>query len=110
MAARRLIPCRIQRKRTKGWRMPRHTKYVGRGSPWGNPCNSGKDYAAWLRFPHEAPCVDTSDVRMAMRRHWILTHVHELRGWNLACWCPLPKRGEPDLCHGAILLAISNSD
>lgn len=28
---------RIQRKRTKGWRMPPNSKYIGRGSKWGNP-------------------------------------------------------------------------
>lgn len=28
---------RIQRKRTKGWKMPPNTVYVGRGSKWGNP-------------------------------------------------------------------------
>ena len=28
---------RIQRKRTKGWRMPENTVYVGRGSKYGNP-------------------------------------------------------------------------
>jgi hypothetical protein len=31
------IPQRIQRKRTKGWKMPPNTVYVGRGSQWGNP-------------------------------------------------------------------------
>lgn len=30
-------PQRIQRKRTKGWKMPSDTIYVGRGSKWGNP-------------------------------------------------------------------------
>ena len=30
-------PKRIQRKRTKGWRMPEGAVYVGRGSRWGNP-------------------------------------------------------------------------
>jgi len=30
-------PKRIQRKRTKGWRMPPNTVYAGRGSKWGNP-------------------------------------------------------------------------
>lgn len=30
-------PSRIQRKRTKGWRMPENTVYVGRGTDWGNP-------------------------------------------------------------------------
>jgi hypothetical protein len=28
---------RIQRKRTKGWRMPENTVYIGRGSKCGNP-------------------------------------------------------------------------
>ena len=30
-------PIRIQRKRTKGWRMPPNTVYVGRPTIWGNP-------------------------------------------------------------------------
>lgn len=30
-------PKRIQRKRTKGWRMPEGAVYVGRPSAWGNP-------------------------------------------------------------------------
>lgn len=30
-------PRRIQRQRTKGWRMPHGALYVGRGSRWGNP-------------------------------------------------------------------------
>lgn len=30
-------PQRIQRRRTKGWRMPDGAVYVGRGSHWGNP-------------------------------------------------------------------------
>lgn len=33
----------------------------------------------------------------------------ELRGKNLACWCALPRPGEPDLCHARILLGIANS-
>jgi hypothetical protein len=32
----------------------------------------------------------------------------ELRGRNLACWCPLPALGEDDECHAAILLRIAN--
>jgi hypothetical protein len=31
------MPQRIQRKRTRGWRMPENAVYVGRGSIWGNP-------------------------------------------------------------------------
>lgn len=32
-----MTPIRIQRKRTKGWKMPNNTIYVGRPSRWGNP-------------------------------------------------------------------------
>ena len=32
-----MTPIRIQRKRTKGWRMPPNTVYVGRPTIWGNP-------------------------------------------------------------------------
>lgn len=32
----------------------------------------------------------------------------ELAGRDLACWCPLPRPGEPDLCHGGILLGAAN--
>jgi hypothetical protein len=33
----------------------------------------------------------------------------ELAGKSLACWCPLPAEGEPDICHAAVLLDIANS-
>ena len=32
-----MSPQRIQRKRTKGWRMPKDAVYVGRPGRWGNP-------------------------------------------------------------------------
>lgn len=37
-----MTPQRIQRKRTKGWKMPENTVYVGRPSKWGNPFTIGK--------------------------------------------------------------------
>lgn len=33
----------------------------------------------------------------------------ELGGKSLACWCPLPAEGEPDICHAAVLLEVSNA-
>jgi hypothetical protein len=36
--------------------------------------------------------------------------LHELRGKNLACWCPLPALGEPDLCHADVLLDLANRE
>lgn len=43
-------PVRVQRKRTKGWRMPENTVYVGRGSKWGNPFQFEK-YSGLARVP-----------------------------------------------------------
>ena len=36
-------------------------------------------------------------------RQYLLDHVEELRGHDLACWCPL---GQP--CHADVLLEIAN--
>jgi hypothetical protein len=85
-----MTPIRIQRQRTKGWRMPENTIYVGRGSKWGNPhtfANSGEVHPA-TRFACEtAPLLD----------------VTPLHGRNLACWCAL---GDP--CHADVLLDLAN--
>jgi hypothetical protein len=44
-------PKRIQRKRTKGWRMPPNAVYVGRPTVFGNPFGCNKPHMC----PH-APC------------------------------------------------------
>ena len=90
------MPKRIQRRRTKGWRMPPGTVYIGRGSKWGNPfsaTDAGRVQAV-TRFAVEiAPSLP----------------VGELRGKDLACWCPLVgKDGKPTQCHADILLEIAN--
>lgn len=95
------MPIRIQRKRTKGWKMPEGAIYVGRGSKWGNPFtfeNSGQVHPA-LRFACEvAP----------LYRPGLLD---PLRGKDLACWCPLTdKDGNPAPCHADVLLELANKD
>lgn len=86
-------PVRIQRKRTKGWKMPIGAVYVGRGSKWGNPftwANTGKVHPA-LRYACEvAPLIEPSSLE-------------ELRGKNLACWCSLNSE-----CHADVLLELAN--
>lgn len=86
-----MAPRRIQRKRTKGWRMPEGAVYVGRGSRWGNPCcverpSQRLDAVAWFET-HVAPALDVAD----------------LRGKDLACWCPLDQP-----CHADVLLELAN--
>jgi hypothetical protein len=36
---------------------------------------------------------------------WMRANLHELRGKNLACWCPL---GQP--CHADVLLELANRE
>ena len=46
--------------------------------------------------------------KAAAWRKWVMAHIHELRGKNLACWCKLPKPYELDRCHAATLLQLAN--
>lgn len=94
------MPKRIQRKRTKGWRMPENTVYVGRPTKWGNPY-SWKDYDLM-----EESTAKKRSVRQY--KHWIKgqivrgkVNLEELRGKDLACWC---KKGDP--CHADVLISI----
>lgn len=100
------MPKRIQRKRTKGWKMPPHTVYVGRSTKWGNPWGHGAD-RGYLAYQ----CADRKEA-VAAYRSWITEGkpelskeaIKELRGKDLACWCP------PDQpCHANVLLEIANA-
>ncbi len=89
---------RIQRQRTKGWRMPEGAVYVGRPTKWGNP------------FRIEDSDEPTADPRanaiLAFECSVTQRHAEiksELHGKDLACWCPI---GQP--CHADVLLKIAN--
>ena len=96
-------PKRIQRKRTKGWRSPSNTVYVGRPSKWGNPHACGVGSSA---SPHRSRIHVVEQFReyATSRVKWDLRWLDELRGKDLACWCPL---NQP--CHADVLLEIANS-
>ena len=72
-------PKRIQRKRTKGWRMPDNTVYVGRGSKWGNPftvkeygaAESVEKYREYIGHPNSPHGFEPEEIK-------------ELKGKNLA--------------------------
>lgn len=93
-------PRRIQRKRSKGWRMPPGSVYVGRGSKWGNPYpvseritveQAVQGYAFAVRAGYDnVPGPD--EIRA------------ELADKDLACWCPLDQP-----CHADVLLKIANA-
>lgn len=122
------MPERIQRRRTKGWRMPESTVYVGRGTKWGNPYRvtikrdgvgdemasvfipeaSRKLHFFWS--PGEEPARKrAAQVAVENYDRWIrladLNSVRaELAGKNLACWCPVDQP-----CHADVLLEIANA-
>ena len=115
---------RVQRKRTKGWKMPENTVYVGRPTKWGNPFtiekykNSGcygvnapgkylngiiEEYSP-LPFlgKDEALKVACECYKMMIGRdEFLMKELEELRGKDLACWCSLSSP-----CHADILIEL----
>lgn len=121
---------RIQRRRTKGWRMPEGAVYVGRPTKWGNPFRvyrtESRPCMVWavipdgLRTPAIYHLEDERDARTLavelFRLHTGLFGVYrydaetfaelrrELGGRDLACWCP------PDSpCHADVLLDLADA-
>ncbi|MDX6740263.1 DUF4326 domain-containing protein [Actinocorallia sp. A-T 12471] len=123
-------PRRIRLSRKRGWRKPEGAIVVSRPSKWGNPFPVGKrmppeyggEYVpdratsvALYREAFEAFTEGTPYPRGAnpLSAHWTpesftAALTTDLRGHDLACWCPLPAPGEPDLCHAATLLTHAN--
>lgn len=107
-------PERIQRRRSKGWKMPANTVCVTRGTKWGNPY-SLKFYTFAHANGTPAPWNEEAAREMALRdyEHWLEVCLPgqaikdaaraELRGKNLACWCALDAP-----CHADVLLEIAN--
>ncbi|MDP2652584.1 MAG: DUF4326 domain-containing protein [Candidatus Omnitrophota bacterium] len=119
------MPKRIQRRRVHGWRMPENCMVVSRPSKWGNPFVTTDplmppgltqrakqqavvdEYHRWLRYTP------------AGREVYVQAGT-ELRGKDLACWCPLCEKhadGKPldeqcpdcQPCHADVLLEIANA-
>lgn len=96
------VPKRIQRKRTKGWRMPEGTVYVGRPTIFGNPFPMSRDYNALELFRKWVNGARGTGGG-GLRRATLFGRLPDLRGKDLACWC---KEGAP--CHADILLELAN--
>lgn len=128
------MPKRIQRQRTKGWRMPADTVYVGRGTRWGNqylalPSGDGWGVHARVKLPSTGERLDfyleghlfptrAEAVVDAVRSYRVMIEAEaadcdmtateytaELRGRALACWCPLDQP-----CHADVLLDLANRE
>lgn len=97
------MPKRIQRERTKGWRMPENAVYVGRPSKWGNPYKVGNE----VIVNGERQWVYNAARAVVLYRErgaaWNEATRTALRGKDLVCWC---KLSEP--CHADVLLEWAN--
>lgn len=116
-------PKRIQRRRTKGWRMPEGAVYVGRPTKWGNPfaptvipgwATASREYAVqdfiqWLSVPHLHWRNTSGGFPDAIASEEAAERIHQdigqLRGKDLACWCPVDVAAP---CHADVLLEIAN--
>lgn len=108
------MPKRIQRKRTKGWKMPEGAVYVGRPTRWGNPffvghhCQTYKEavdkYAHYM-LPYSHHGEYSSMVDFMLSETNLSEMMNELAGKDLACWCPLDRP-----CHADFLLEMANTN
>jgi len=115
---------RIQRKRTKGWKMPENTKFVGRPTKFGNPLklaggvifidashrrnildrwvfyNYGniKDLISLYKQLWSGVIFQNKDLQYWSDRFKKLD-LNELKGKNLACFCSLDSP-----CHADVIL------
>lgn len=113
------MPERIQLRRTKGWRKPAGVIKVARPSKFGNPftVRSALDngfvaneadarklvvsaFRSWLERGEESTWWFQGGARALIA---IVESLHELRGHDLGCWCPLDQP-----CHADVLLELAN--
>jgi hypothetical protein len=115
-----MTPIRVQRKRTKGYKLPENTVCVNRPSKWSNPFKltvfsretSLKMYAECISNPHLVYYYFNPIAAHNAYIHftYIKEHIHELKGKNLACFCPIVnKYNEYVQCHADILLSLANN-
>jgi hypothetical protein len=120
------MPERIQLRRTKGWRLPSGVVNVARPTKWGNPFSIDTVRAIEQELSIEPTPIAQirADLVAAFRSvvkfgpdsgYWspdnykaVLVicdglNAGELRGKDLACWCPLDQP-----CHADVLLEIAN--
>jgi len=120
---------RIQRKRTKGWKMPENTVYVGRPTKYGNPFKLIGDqlfsdaghrrniFSPWIIYDQHHLYTKEEGLEKCLELYklwvigWLVTDDvrpcpftltearRELSGKDLACWCPIDKP-----CHADILI------
>ena len=113
-----LLPYQVQRKRTKGWRMPENTVFVGSQTKWGNPYMVGASEKGYFVYNQDGTRIGgfhkekvyVASLAVNLYRELILSKLAadplalaELADKKLACWCPI---GQP--CHRDVLIELAN--
>ncbi len=105
------MPKRIQRKRVRGWRLPDNAVCVTRPGVFGNPfkVDDNTTAAAAVRgfrnFVNGTAILLELDPAAHKRRNRLLARLPELRGKDLACFCPVDAKH----CHADVLLELANA-
>jgi hypothetical protein len=109
---------RVQRKRTRGYRLPENTVSVTRPGKYGNPFFLANGFIYVAKNPGSVLWVpfggNTIDDVLALYKQWLLGGLksHELpeppdltplKGKNLACFCKLGNK-----CHADVIIEILN--
>lgn len=104
-------PKRIQLSRRKGWMMPANTVKVDRTTKWGNPFVVGEHGTRaecvylFKMLLNGLICITKNNTKAQEKYLEMARRDREqLRGKNLACWCPLDAP-----CHADALLMMSNA-
>jgi hypothetical protein len=105
------MPKRIQRKRTRGWKMPEGAVSVTRPGRFGNPFivspksrPGAKSGCFYICVPTVEDAVECFREMMSQSPERTLAAKEELCGKDLACFCSLDQP-----CHADVLLEIANA-
>lgn len=104
---------RIQRKRTKGFKMPENCIYVGRPTKWGNPFKV-EEIGVKEAVKRYRQCLlnnlmtyyyfDESEALNQFNRfQWMSKNIDLLKGKDLSCFCSLNHE-----CHADVLIELVN--
>ena len=104
---------RIQRKRTKHYKMPDNCKYVGRPGKFGNPFIVSDELTALEATRRYKECIlnnamtyyyfyEVDASLMFDHFKYISEHINDLKQYDyLSCFCPLNKP-----CHVDVLIEL----
>ncbi len=96
-------PKRHQRSRAKGSKLPAGVVCVTRPGKWGNPYPTAHDFRCAFLAIRDGMILTTEREKHRQHMEWIVGNIEELRGKELACWCPSHHE-----CHADVLIEMSN--